>query len=132
MITEVKQMGIYLNPNNEGFKQSINSEIYIDKTGLVGITNKKLDSEQRYMCISRARRFGKSMATKLLIAYYSKGCDSRELFKDYKASKLPDFEKHLNKYNVIYLNLPFFKDLETGYKNTVSNITRHIHKDKRR
>ena len=122
-------MGIYLNPNNEGFKQSINSEIYIDKTGLVGITNKKLDSKQKYMCVSRARRFGKSMAAELIIAYYSKGCDSKELFKDYKASKLPDFEKHLNKYNVIYLNLPFFKDLESGYKNTVSNITRTLIKE---
>ena len=122
-------MGIYWNPNNEGFKQSINSEIYIDKTDLIGIANKNLDSEQRYMCVSRARRFGKSMATKLLIAYYSKGCDSRELFKDYKACKLPDFEKHLNKYNVIYINMPFFKKLDNGYKDAVTDISQAIIKE---
>lgn len=101
-------MGIYVNPNNDGFKQSLNSKIYVDKSGMIEITNNLLDTEQKCMCISRPRRFGKSMGISLLVAYYSKGCDSKELFSNLKIAQNPDFEKHLNKYNVIWLNLPKF------------------------
>ena len=50
-------MGIYLNPNNRGFSKAINSEIYVDKTGLLSVTNKCLNTEQQYICVSRPRRF---------------------------------------------------------------------------
>ena len=59
-------MGIYLNPNNKGFLQAIRSEIYVDKTGLIAYTNKYMNTEQKYICVSRPRRFGKSMALKML------------------------------------------------------------------
>ena len=78
-------MGFYFNPDNDGFKQALRSQIYVDKTGMIGFINSILNTEQKFAAVSRARRFGKSMATKLLIAYYSKGCDSRELFKGLKA-----------------------------------------------
>lgn len=57
-------MGIYLNPGNEGFKRAIRSKVYIDKTGLLEYTNSVLDTEQSYICISRPRRFGKSIAAR--------------------------------------------------------------------
>ena len=82
-------MGRYLNPSNHGFREALNSEIYIDKTGLVEFTNSVSDSRQKLMAVSRARRFGKSMAAELLVAYYSKGCDSRKLFEGLKAETLP-------------------------------------------
>ncbi len=97
-------MGRYFNPVNTNFKQALNSLIYVDKTGLVGLVNSFLNTKQKFMAVSRARRFGKSMATELLAAYYSKGCDSRELFKGLKAETLPTFEKELNKNNVILLD----------------------------
>ena len=98
-------MGIYLNPENVDFQKSLNSEIYIDKTELIAYTNKKLNTEQGYICVSRPRRFGKSMAANMLTAYYSRGCDSRELFQGLKIATHPNFEKHLNQYNVIHLNM---------------------------
>ena len=73
-------MGVYLNPKNSGFKRAIASEIYVDKTGLIEYTNKVLGTEQGYLCVSRPRRFGKSMAANMLCAYYSCGCDSESLF----------------------------------------------------
>ena len=63
-------MGIYLNPSSIGFKRSLNSEIYVDKTGLIEKTNALLDTEQKFICVSRPRRFGKSMAVNMLSAYY--------------------------------------------------------------
>ena len=62
-------MGIYLNPSSFGFKRSLNSEIYVDKTGLIEKTNALLDTEQKFICVSRPRRFGKSMAVNMLSAY---------------------------------------------------------------
>ncbi|MDD7294779.1 MAG: AAA family ATPase [Oscillospiraceae bacterium] len=98
-------MGIYLNPDHTDFQRSLNSEIYIDKTELIAYTNKKLNTEQCYICVSRPRRFGKSMAANMLTAYYSRGCDSKKMFQNLKIAKSADFEKYLNQYNVIHLNM---------------------------
>ena len=106
-------MGIYINKGNEGFRSSRNSE-YVDKTGLISVVNSTLFTEQRFTCVSRCRRFGKSMAAKMLAAYYDHSCDSRSLFAHLKIAGDPSFEKHLNKYPVICLDL---SDFVTRYKD---------------
>ena len=98
-------MGIYLNPENVDFQEVLNSKIYVDKSELIQYTNSVLRTTQKYICVSRPRRFGKSMAANMLTAYYSRGCNSRELFQGLKIATHPDFEKHLNQYNVIHLNM---------------------------
>ena len=98
-------MGIYLNPENVDFQEVLNSKIYVDKSELIQYTNSVLRTTQKYICVSRPRRFGKSMAANMLTAYYSRGCDSGELFQGLKIAMHPDFEKHLNQYNVIHLNM---------------------------
>lgn len=107
-------MGIYLNHGNEKFQRALDSEIYIDKTELLTFTNSKLFTKQQFICVSRPRRFGKSMAADMLAAYYSKGCDSRGLFSKLKIANDKGFEKYLNKYNVIQINmLNFFSKTKT-------------------
>lgn len=101
-------MGIYLNPDNIDFQEALNAEIYVDKTELIKHTNKKIRTTNKYICVSRPRRFGKSMAADMLVAYYSRGCDSREMFSDYKIAMDESFEKHLNQYNVIHVNMVNF------------------------
>lgn len=130
-------MGIYLNPGNEGFRESINSEIYVDKTGMIAYTNRSLNTMQKFICVSRPRRFGKSMALNMLAAYYSRGCDSRELFERYKIAREKSFEEHLNQYNVIALNIQQFlstvKDakLVTDYlQNAVTMELRELYGEK--
>ncbi len=100
-------MGTYINKGNNAFRDIVNSE-YVDKTSLIPIINKTLNTECRYSCVSRSRRFGKSMAAKMLCAYYDKSCDSRELFMGLKVEKDKTFEKYLNRYNVIYLDVTSF------------------------
>lgn len=101
-------MGIYLNPGNKGFRESVCSRIYVDKTGLIARTNELLNMEEKFICVSRPRRFGKSMALKMLAAYYSRGCDSGELFAGLQIERDPSFAEHLNRYDVIYLNMQQF------------------------
>ena len=101
-------MGIYLNPGNKGFWESVRSRIYVDKTGLISYTNELINTEEKYICVSRPRRFGKSMALKMLAAYYSRGCDSKELFLGRKIEQAETFSEHLNRYDVIFLNIQQF------------------------
>lgn len=89
-------MGIYINKGNEGFQSARNSE-YVDKSGLIAVVNKTLNTEQRFSCVTRSRRFGKTMAAKMLLAYYDRSCDSRSLFTDLEIANHPSFEEYLNK-----------------------------------
>ena len=100
-------MGMYLNPGNEAFAGIINGD-YVDKTGLIDVINSALNTPDKLTCISRPRRFGKSFAASMLVAYYDCSCDSHDLFKDYEISKCESYEKHLNKYNVISLDITGF------------------------
>jgi len=111
---------MYINKGNNGFRMIRNSE-YVDKSGLINVINRTLFTEWRFSCITRCRRFGKSMAAKMLAAYYDCTCDSRELFADLEIAKDPSFEKHLNKYRVIYLDMT---DFITKFKD--GSIVRHI------
>ena len=101
-------MGIYLNPENDGFWEAVRSEIYVDKTGLIAQTNRYVSTKQKFICVSRPRRFGKSMTLEMLAAYYSCDCDSADLFKGRKIESEKSFQEHLNKYDVIFLNMQQF------------------------
>lgn len=98
-------MGHYLNIGSESFQRALRSRIYVDKTDLIGYTNSVLGTDDAFICVSRPRRFGKSMAANMLAAYYDQSCNSAHLFHKRKASSLPDFNEHLNKYDVIFLNI---------------------------
>ena len=100
-------MGTYINRGNIEFRDIVQNE-YVDKSSIIPLINYTLDSENRYSCVTRCRRFGKSMAAKMLCAYYDKSCDSRELFAGLKAAADKSFDTYLNKYSVIYLDVTSF------------------------
>lgn len=119
-------MGIYLNPDNIDFRRALNSEIYIDKSMLIECTNSKIFTEQQFICVSRPRRFGKSMAANMLTAYYSRGCDSHGLFSGLKIAQSESFEKHLNQYNVIHLNMANLIVREKSIEDNLAYLSRRI------
>lgn len=116
-------MGVYINKGNEGFRQARNGE-YVDKSNMIEYLNKTLNTERCYTCVTRSRRFGKSMAADMLCAYYDKSCDSRELFEGLAISQpdkdLEQYEKHLNKYPVLKLDITNFT---TKYKDDLQIIS---------
>ena len=122
-------MGIYLNPSNYGFQEAINSEIYVDKSGLVSFTNTKLKTSQKYICVSRPRRFGKSMNLAMLAAYYSKGCNSQELFDGLSIARNEHYKEHLNQYNVIYINMQDFLSRSKDIENMLQRLEKRLFKD---
>jgi len=108
--------GTYLNPSNIAFEKRLNSEIYVDKSNLIKFCNSRVQAGNCFICSTRPRRFGKSMAIDMLAAYYSRGCDSKELFEDLKASKYnikkkrekelsEKYIKYMNYFDVIYIDM---------------------------
>lgn len=119
-------MGIYLNPGCDEYKKAINSEIYVDKTGLIAFTNRKLNTEHQNICVSRPRRFGKSMAANMLVAYYCKNIDSKDMFSGFKIAEDETFEKHLNKYNVIHINMIDFLTRAESIDDLIDYLQRRL------
>jgi hypothetical protein len=119
-------MDTLLNPGAGGFIEALASQIYVDKTGILAHTNSLCGTKQKYVCFSRPRRFGKTMAAETLCAYYSKECDSRALFESLKIGKDPSFEKHLNKYNVIFLDMQTFLSQTHGARPLVERVAKDV------
>ena len=105
-------MGIFVNPGNNRFRKTLNSKIYVDKSPMINELNELIGTDDGFVCMSRARRFGKTMMTNIMSAYYSKNCDSREIFENLKLSKQEEWDKYLNSINVIQI------DLQSSYNIT--------------
>ena len=124
-------MGKYLNPGCELFKRAINSEIFVDKTEMIGYINSIINTEQCYACVSRPRRFGKTMAINMLAAYYGQG-DSRSVFEDKKITTLEGWDRYLNQFDVIKVVMTDFiqeyKDVSEGLGKMQKLIVRDLKK----
>ena len=115
-------MGLFVNPDQSAFQSALNAQIYVDKSGLIEYTNSVLESTDAFICNSRPRRFGKSITADMLTAYYSRGCDSRDMFSSLKISQTPDWEKHLNKYDVIHFDVQWCMEPSGGPEKLVDFI----------
>ena len=119
-------MGIYVNPGNVAFEMSRFSKIYVDKSMLISKINELYKSEKRFVCLSRPRRFGKSMAVNMLSAYYSRGCNSSALFSGLKIEGDSSFKPHLNRHNVIRLDIQRFLESERDLDTFITDIERSV------
>ena len=119
-------MGMYINVGNAGF-QSVRNGEYVDKSGLIAVVNRTLFSERSFSCVTRSRRFGKSLAAKMLCAYYDKSCDSRSLFDDLEIATNQELNKtyleHLNKYPTIYVDMTYFVSKKAKFGNQIVSVT---------
>ena len=118
-------MGTYINLGNRAWRNARNGE-YVDKSGLIAIVNSTLNTKMQFSCVTRSRRFGKTMAAEMLYAYYDKWCDSRELFADLEIARHPTFEVYLNKYPVIYLDITNFLSRDIPAIDIVPVLQREV------
>ena len=125
-------MGIYINPGNENLKKALNSEIFIDKSLFISKISKFLNTEQSFICVSRPRRFGKTMIGNLMKAYFSKGCDSKEIFSNLKIANDPCFGENLNKFNVLSIDLGGFFSSSKNRNEVLLNLYNELLEDFRK
>ncbi|MCC8118832.1 MAG: AAA family ATPase [Bacteroidales bacterium] len=121
-------MGQFINVGNRRFQDAVASE-FVDKTLLIAEINRTLCTELRMSCVTRCRRFGKSMAATMLRAYYDKSCDSHVLFKGLNIEKDPTFENYLNKFSVIYLDMTYFITLYGHTQDIVEKVKIDLYND---
>ena len=120
----------YLNKEKNLFQESLDSFIYVDKSPLIEILNKCIKTKQKYFCLSRPRRFGKSVTAQMLCSYYSRGEDSSSQFDSLKIAKSPSYKKHLNQYNVIFINMSLeFNSARHDVNQMISSVTSSIVKE---
>ena len=118
-------MGIYVNPGNKAFSRIVGKN-YVDKTKLIDAMNERISGNESLVCVSRPRRFGKSYAACMLTAYYDCSCDSHELFNNKKIAESESYEKHINKYNVILLDISGFISVARREKSDLTDVPFHI------
>ena len=119
-------MGVYLNPGTRAFERSLNSEIYVDKSSLIEKTNSLINTQQQFVCVSRPRRFGKSMAAEMLAAYYDRSANASELFEGLKIVKSESYGKHINKYDVIKVNMQEFLSIAGNIDEMLKKIKSYV------
>jgi len=125
-------MGKYLNPGKLSFEKAVHSEMYVDKTGLIAETNAIRFTEQQYACVSRPRRFGKSMAINMLAAYYDCTVDSRSLFRPFVIASHPSYEEAINAYNVIRIDMAESLSTATDIKAFIAKLEFNMDNELRR
>ena len=116
-------MALYLNTNRnlENYKELYNEEYFVDKSEIISLINKKINTKSKYICITRPRRFGKSSIASMLGAYYSKAVNSKEIFDELKISNSKSYIENLNKYNVISIS---FTEVDKNCKSCSEYIDR--------
>jgi hypothetical protein len=119
-------MGMFLNRGNEEFARAVNSGLYVDKTDMIDFLNQVINTEQSYVCVSRPRRFGKSITANMIAAYFEKGCDSRNLFEGRKLSERENWDRNLNKYDVIRIDLADIRARRNTPEETLDYIDKKI------
>lgn len=118
-------MGSYLNPGSERFQSSLRSQIYVDKTLLIEQVNRVVRTEQKFICVSRPRRFGKSMAADMLSAYYGRN-DTKQLFDGLKIAKTEAYKEHLNQYDVLKINMQEFLSATNSMDEMLERLQKYI------
>ena len=113
-------MGTYLNPSSKKFQMSLNAEVYVDKSELLIHTNRLFNTNRRFICVSRPRRFGKTMATEMMSAYY--GSDAHELFENLKIAQHSSYSEYLNHANVIMINIQVFLSKAETVEEMIDDI----------
>ena len=117
-------MGIYLNSNKPliNYKNLYRSKYFVDKSLIIEKINEVIETSDKYICVTRPRRFGKSSVVDMLGAYYSKAVDSKEIFDNLKIREAESYEENLNKYNVINISFNTIPDNNKTYDEYMSII----------
>ena len=128
-------MGQFLNPGKNSYIEAVNSQIFIDKSEMIAFLNSVVKTKQKYVSVSRPRRFGKTMAADMICAYYDRDADSRELFEslrlagsDISYSDLA-WDEYLGKFDVIRIVMTDFFDSDASCNDALKEMQSIICRD---
>ena len=131
MVTKMRKYRYFLNRNTsgDGFREAIRGEYFVDKSWLIEFTNNKLSTKEKWICVSKPRRFGKTFALEMLDAYYTKSGNAEELFNGLKIKQSVEFYRHLNKHNVISMNFAKYFENHSPCDGGIGLLSQHLLED---
>ena len=119
-------MGVILNPGASAFLSARRLNIYVDKSDMISRIIPFVGTADKYLCVSRPRRFGKSFMANMLSAYFDNTVDGHEAFKGLKVTSEPSFETCLNKFYVVKLNMQNFISESEDIKEMIELLKRSV------
>lgn len=124
-------MGMFLNPlvPAAAYKKIASSRFFVDKSRLLEEIIQSMDDNQKYICITRPRRFGKTVMANMIGAFFGKGADSRDVFLGLRIAESKFFEKHLNQHDVIYIDFSRVSKNCSSYCEYIERIQDGLYRD---
>ena len=124
-------MGIFLNNTApfEAYKIAVSDRYFVDKSMLLEDLIPSIDREQRFLCITRPRRFGKTVMANMIAAYFGTAVDSSAIFNQLAIAKSSVYREHLNKYDVIYIDFSRLPEKCCTYEEYINRIKEGIKTD---
>ena len=113
------------------FEKAVNSKIYVDKSLMLEKLSERIGTGNQYVCVTRPRRFGKTVNANMIGAYFAKGTDASFLFDRLAVAGTKDYRKHLNLHNVIYIDCSRMPDICRSYEEYVRGIMDGLKEDLR-
>lgn len=102
---------------------------FVDKTLILSELFPFIESGNSHICITRPRRFGKTVMANMIGAFFEKDEDTKEIFDQLKISKSPEYEKHRNKHDVTYIDFSKMPEDCDSYDQYISRIINRLKKD---
>lgn len=125
-------MGIYLNPGGGQFREARDFALYVDKTGMIAELNQLVRTPMKFVCISRPRRFGKSMAVGMIGAYYDRTVDAKALFQGLTLARDPSFDTYRGQFDVLRINMQDFLSRSKNMDEMIARLTKKLGVDLKR
>ena len=99
------------------FQKLTRSTYFVDKTGLISSLVPFIGTEQTYFCITRPRRFGKTINARTLACFLSRGLEAQSLFDGLDVAKNEQAMQHLGAHDVIYIDFSALPMPCEGYRD---------------
>lgn len=117
-------MGLFLNTLSPAmlYEEIAGSKYFVDKTEFISRVAERIGTSNKYLCLTRPRRFGKTVMANMLGAFFTKNGDSRRLFASLKVSKDKQLMQQMNQYNVIYIDFSRVGGDSSSYTGYIENI----------
>jgi len=124
-------VGYYLNARKPCtlFREILESPYFVDKTHMINELVPLIGTSSKYICITRPRRFGKTVAANMISAFLGREADSKELFSSLEVARNPEWTTHLNRYHVIFIDFSKYDDLCTDYASYIGDIKELLRED---
>lgn len=127
-------MGAYLNSTAAYtlYKGESEEPYFVDKTQMLEDLFPLIKKGNSHICLTRPRRFGKTVMANMAASFFSKGCESDDIFKNLRIAQSEDYEKYRNQFSVIHITWNDTPSSCFSYQQYIKRILEKLARDLKR